>query len=108
MIRSKLRFGVWRLNCLQNCMWLLVIRVVRKASYLMRSALFMTVRLSVSTSSGAPNYPVFDEKRYFAEGQDACVVDVAGIKVGVTICEDIWHKEPADRQRALVLSYSSI
>ena len=43
-----------------------------------------------------PNYQVFDEKRYFAEGQDACVVDVAGIKVGITICEDIWHKEPAD------------
>ena len=43
-----------------------------------------------------PNYQVFDEKRYFAEGEDACVVDVAGIKVGITICEDIWHKEPAD------------
>ena len=43
-----------------------------------------------------PNYQVFDEKRYFAEGVRACVVDVAGIKVGITICEDIWHKEPAD------------
>ena len=43
-----------------------------------------------------PNYQVFDEKRYFAEGVEACVVDVAGIKVGITICEDIWHKEPAD------------
>ena len=43
-----------------------------------------------------PNYQVFDEKRYFAEGKDACVVDVAGIKVGITICEDIWHKAPAD------------
>ena len=43
-----------------------------------------------------PNYQVFDEKRYFAEGMEACVVDVAGIKVGITICEDIWHKEPAD------------
>ena len=43
-----------------------------------------------------PNYQVFDEKRYFAEGQDACVVDVADIKIGITICEDIWHKEPAE------------
>ena len=42
-----------------------------------------------------PNYQVFDEKRYFAEGQGACVVDMAGIKVGITICEDIWHREPA-------------
>ena len=43
-----------------------------------------------------PNYQVFDEKRYFAEGAEACVVDVTGIKVGITICEDIWHKEPAE------------
>jgi NAD+ synthase (glutamine-hydrolysing) len=43
-----------------------------------------------------PNYQVFDEKRYFSEGQTPCVVDIAGIKVGITICEDIWHKEPAD------------
>jgi NAD+ synthase (glutamine-hydrolysing) len=43
-----------------------------------------------------PNYQVFDEKRYFSEGQMPCVVDIAGIKVGITICEDIWHKEPAD------------
>ena len=48
-----------------------------------------------------PNYQVFDEKRYFAEGVKACVVDVAGIKVGITICEDIWHKEPADAAASL-------
>ncbi len=46
-----------------------------------------------------PNYQVFDEKRYFSEGDTPCVVDVAGIKVGITICEDIWHKEPADVAR---------
>ena len=46
-----------------------------------------------------PNYQVFDEKRYFSEGNEPCVIDVAGIKVGVTICEDIWHAEPADNAR---------
>ena len=46
-----------------------------------------------------PNYQVFDEKRYFSEGDTPCVVDVAGIKVGITICEDIWYKEPADAAR---------
>ena len=46
-----------------------------------------------------PNYQVFDEKRYFSEGDTPCVVDVAGMKVGITICEDIWHKEPADAAR---------
>ena len=43
-----------------------------------------------------PNYQVFDEKRYFIEGDTPCVVDVAGMKVGITICEDIWHEEPAE------------
>jgi NAD+ synthase (glutamine-hydrolysing) len=46
-----------------------------------------------------PNYQVFDEKRYFASGRDAgmkpLVVDVAGCKVGVLICEDAWFDEPA-------------
>lgn len=46
-----------------------------------------------------PNYSVFDEKRHFEVGTDPCVVDIAGIRVGLTICEDIWIAEPA-RQAA--------
>ena len=38
-----------------------------------------------------PNYGVFDEQRYFARGDDALVVDLAGVRVGVTICEDLWY-----------------
>ena len=41
-----------------------------------------------------PNYSVFDEKRYFAEGKEACVVELKGVKVGLTICEDVWHPGP--------------
>jgi NAD+ synthase (glutamine-hydrolysing) len=41
-----------------------------------------------------PNYSVFDEKRYFAPGGGACVVEIGGIPVGITICEDIWQPEP--------------
>ena len=41
-----------------------------------------------------PNYGVFDEVRYFAAGNQACIFDVKGIKVGVTICEDLWFPEP--------------
>ena len=40
-----------------------------------------------------PNYGVFDEKRYFAKGSDPCVVDIGGIPVGITICEDVWVSE---------------
>lgn len=42
-----------------------------------------------------PNYSVFDEKRYFVKGRDACVIDYKGIKFGITICEDIWFSSPA-------------
>ena len=47
-----------------------------------------------------PNYQVFDEKRYFTAGQEACVVDIAGVPVGITICEDIWDPVPAARAAA--------
>jgi NAD+ synthase (glutamine-hydrolysing) len=46
-----------------------------------------------------PNYSVFDEKRYFVAGDGYCVATVAGITLGVTICEDIWMPEAA-RQAA--------
>lgn len=43
-----------------------------------------------------PNYSVFDEKRYFAEGSGPCVVDVKGIPIGITVCEDVWEGWPID------------
>lgn len=42
-----------------------------------------------------PNYSVFDEKRYFVPGKDACVVELRGIRLGLTICEDIWFSAPS-------------
>lgn len=41
-----------------------------------------------------PNYQVFDEKRYFSPGSGPCVVDIAGVPVGLSICEDIWEEGP--------------
>lgn len=46
-----------------------------------------------------PNYSVFDEKRYFQAGEDTCIVEIKGVSVGITICEDIW--EPAPIQAAV-------
>ncbi len=37
-----------------------------------------------------PNYAVFDEERYFEEGDDAVVFELDGIRFGLAICEDIW------------------
>ncbi|MGD8698319.1 MAG: NAD+ synthase [Gemmatimonadales bacterium] len=45
-----------------------------------------------------PNYGPFDEHRYFARGQSALVLDMDGVKIGVTICEDLWYPGgPAQR-----------
>ncbi|PKM10121.1 MAG: NAD+ synthase [Gammaproteobacteria bacterium HGW-Gammaproteobacteria-5] len=44
-----------------------------------------------------PNYAVFDEHRYFVCGDTPLLIDVAGVSVGLLICEDVWH---ADRVRA--------
>ncbi len=38
-----------------------------------------------------PNYSVFDEQRYFRAGSEWAVYTIRGVKVGVTICEDIWY-----------------
>lgn len=41
-----------------------------------------------------PNYGVFDEKRYFTTASQPCVVNIYGINIAITICEDLWFPEP--------------
>ena len=47
-----------------------------------------------------PNYSVFDERRYFQPGDAPCVVNIQGVPVGITICEDMWHPGPMAQARA--------
>ncbi len=42
-----------------------------------------------------PNYQVFDERRYFTSGDRPCVVEIEGVPVGMTICEDMWEEAPS-------------
>jgi len=42
-----------------------------------------------------PNYGVFDEARYFAAGDEPLVLPLAGLRVGLTVCEDVWQPGPA-------------
>ncbi len=37
-----------------------------------------------------PNYGVFDERRYFTPGTEGLVITVNGVRLAVTICEDVW------------------
>jgi NAD+ synthase (glutamine-hydrolysing) len=41
-----------------------------------------------------PNYAVFDEQRYFIPGLDPATIEVAGMRVGLTVCEDVWDEGP--------------
>lgn len=47
-----------------------------------------------------PNYQVFDEKRYFAAGDEACVFDLKGVPTALSVCEDIWFAEPMAKAKA--------
>lgn len=38
-----------------------------------------------------PYYDVFDEQRYFTPARERNCIDFRGIKLGVTVCEDIWN-----------------
>ncbi len=40
-----------------------------------------------------PTYDVFDEDRYFEPAESTAAIQLAGKRVGVTICEDIWNDE---------------
>ena len=48
-----------------------------------------------------PNYGVFDEERYFASGKDLLMLELGGVKVGVTVCEDMWQPGPPATDLAL-------
>ncbi|MEO6787787.1 MAG: nitrilase-related carbon-nitrogen hydrolase, partial [Chthoniobacteraceae bacterium] len=45
-----------------------------------------------------PTYDVFDEARYFQPAESNEPLEIAGVRCGVTICEDIWSREYLPRQ----------
>ena len=48
-----------------------------------------------------PNYGVFDEKRYFTEGQGLVRFTLSGVTLGVTVCEDLWVEEGPGKKLCL-------
>ena len=40
-----------------------------------------------------PTYDVFDEMRYFEPGRKVGVVEIAGVRAGIAICEDFWFDD---------------
>ena len=56
-------------------------------------------RLANYRKQHLPNYQVFDERRYFDQGSSPCIVEIAGVNVAFTICEDMWEREPVMQAR---------
>ena len=48
-----------------------------------------------------PNYGVFDEQRYFQAGTEPAMVELNGMPIGLTVCEDIWEPGPPACTEAL-------
>jgi NAD+ synthase (glutamine-hydrolysing) len=48
-----------------------------------------------------PNYGVFDEHRYFAEGRELLLLRIGDALIGPTICEDVWQPGPPASDLAL-------
>ncbi|MFW0079057.1 MAG: NAD+ synthase [Coxiella endosymbiont of Haemaphysalis qinghaiensis] len=50
--------------------------------------------IATYTKHALPNYRVFDEKRYFSPGDQPCIIEVKGVRIGLLICEDLWLEAP--------------
>src|SRR5215211_5571631 len=48
-----------------------------------------------------PNYGVFDEHRYFQSGVEPALIELNGVAVGLTICEDLWEPGPPATTEAI-------
>ncbi len=49
-----------------------------------------------------PTYDVFDEDRYFEPGDSSNYFNIGELKIGVTICEDLWNDEEFWGKRSYV------
>src|SRR4051812_46901895 len=48
-----------------------------------------------------PNYGVFDEVRYFQKGDAPAIFEIDGVKIGITICEDVWVPGSPENEESL-------
>jgi NAD+ synthase (glutamine-hydrolysing) len=48
--------------------------------------------VSVINKCLLPTYDVFDEYRYFEPGKSSTCIELDGIKIALTVCEDLWNE----------------
>ena len=66
-----------------------------KPLYNSAAVIYDTHLLGYKDKSLLPTYDVFDERRYFAPGEEEKVFAYKGKKIGILICEDIWKHSGA-------------
>ena len=43
-----------------------------------------------------PTYDIFDEYRYFEPNREFSLLEFGGLKLAITICEDLWFNQPSE------------
>ena len=72
----------------------------REGKKLYNSALVISEGKILFTVNKAllPTYDIFDEYRYFEPGKNFSVFTFKGLKIALTICEDLWDEQPFDNK----------
>jgi NAD+ synthase (glutamine-hydrolysing) len=75
---------------------------------LFNSALFLSEGEVLFTANKAllPTYDIFDEYRYFEPEKQFSVFSYRGLKLAITICEDLWDEQPFDNEFEKTRLYS--
>jgi NAD+ synthase (glutamine-hydrolysing) len=50
--------------------------------------------VSIHSKTLLPTYDVFDEYRHFEPNRDFNLIELNGMRLAVTICEDLWYNQP--------------
>lgn len=67
----------------------------RNRFYIAQAYLAQGALLHVHHKLYLPTYGIFDDSRYFAQGNHVRAFDTRFGRVGLLICEDFWHTSPA-------------
>ncbi len=67
---------------------------------LFNSALLLSEGKVIFSANKAllPTYDIFDEYRYFEPEKQFSVISFKGLRLAITICEDLWDEQPFDNE----------
>jgi len=77
-----------------------VINTNKEGKKLFNSALVLSEGKVIfrADKSLLPTYDIFDEYRYFEPGRRFSLFEMNGLKIALTICEDLWDEQPFENE----------